>query len=181
MPFCYDAFVFLDNTQNPVTGLTTEQIRRIYTGEIIDWGDVGGRPGVTILPYQRPKNSGSQTLMENLVMQGVSLTAAMENRISDGMSDLVEQIGNYDNSDQSLGYTFLYYITALYTSENIRVLSIDGVAPTEENLRSGAYPYTVCYWAVYRKGDANTQAFVEWLVSEEGQRVVAQAGYIPVN
>lgn len=181
VPFCYDAFVFLDNVNNPVTGLTTRQIRSIYLGEIIDWGDVGGVSGSTILPYQRPKNSGSQTLMENLVMAGLRPVAAQENYISDGMSDLVEQIGNYSNSEQALGYTFLYYVTALYTNDSIRVLAIDGIEPTEENLRSGAYPYTVCYWAVYRKGDANTEAFVNWLVGDEGQQAVRTAGYVTLR
>ncbi|MBO2515645.1 MAG: hypothetical protein CW338_00010 [Clostridiales bacterium] len=181
VPFCYDAFVFVDNTQNPVTGLTSAQIRSIYIGEIIDWGEVGGTPGSTILAYQRPKNSGSQTQMENTVMQGIRPVAAQQNYISDGMADLVQQIGNYSNAVDALGYTFLYYITSLYTNDSIRVLSVDGVAPTEENMRSGAYPYTVSYWAVYRKGDANTEAFVNWLVSDEGQEVVKAAGYVTLR
>ena len=179
VPFCYDAFVFLVNEDNPVTGLTGEQIRDIYTGNIIDWGDVGGEGGRGIFAYQRPKNSGSQTLMENLVMDGVRLTAAQPNFISDGMSDLVEQIGSYDNSDRALGYSFLYYITSLYTSDHIRVLAVNGTEPTEENIRSGAYPYTVNYWAVYRKGNETAERFVSWLISEEGQVCVRQAGYIP--
>lgn len=181
VPFCYDAFVFLVNDENPVKNLSVDQIRDIYIGNYIDWGDVGGTRGSTIRAYQRPHNSGSQTAMENMVMQGVRLVAAEENYISDGMSDLVEQIGEYPNAIDSLGYSFLYYITALYTNEHVKVLSIDGIAPTPENLRSGAYPYTVCYYAVYREGDENTEAFVNWLVSTEGQRCVAQAGYVTLE
>lgn len=180
VPFCYDAFVFVNNKNNPVTGLTTKQIRSIYIGQTLDWGDVGGVLGSTILAYQRPENSGSQTLMENRVMAGLRPVAARENFISEGMGDLVEQVGNYTNSVQALGYTFLYYVTKLYPSDSIRVLAVDGVEPTEENLRSGKYPYTVSYWAVYREGDVNTERFVDWLVSEEGQRCVRQAGYIPI-
>lgn len=181
VPFCYDAFIFLVNENNPVTSLTTGQIRAVYRGDIIDWGDVGGVTGRTILPFQRPKNSGSQTAMENMVMKGDLLPAAKDNFISFGMDDLVSQIGNYDNSVYSLGYSFLYYVNALYTDEHIKVLSVDGVAPTEANLRSGAYPYTVCYWAVFREEDADTRAFVEWLTGPEGQACVRQAGYIPIG
>jgi len=181
VPFCYDAFVFLVNAQNPVEGLTLSQIREIYTGRLVDWGQVGGTKNLAILPFQRPKNSGSQTAMENLVMQGVALSGAQSNYISDGMSDLVAQIGNYDNGVQSLGYSYLYYVDVLYKSGDIKVLAVDGVAPTEENLRSGAYPFTTCYYAVYRKGDDRASAFAGWLVSEEGQKCVKQAGYIPIS
>ena len=113
-------------------------------------------------------------------MQGTELDAE-SNYISDGMADLIAQVGNYDNSGASIGYSYLYYVEGLYKSGSLRVLSVDGVSPTPENLRSGAYPYTVYYYAVYRKGNENAERFVNWLTSEAGQRCVRQAGYIPVT
>ena len=179
VPVCYDAFVFLVNTENPVENLSAEQIRGIYSGQIQDWGEVGGSEGLEIEAYQRPHGSGSQTAMEELVMQGAELVAE-PNYISDGMADLIAQVGNYDNSAQAIGYSYLYYVEGLYKSGSLRVLSVDGAAPTPENLRSGAYPYTVYYYAVYRAGNETAERFVNWLTSEEGQRCVRQAGYIPV-
>ncbi len=178
-PFCYDAFVFIVNADNPVQSLTVAQIRDIYTGSTRQWGDVGGREGDAIIPYQREKNSGSQTAMENLVMQGVALAAARPNLIVESMGALIGRVGDYDNGVHSLGYSYLYYVDTLYKSGQIKVLSIDGVAPTPEDLRSGAYPFGTCYYAVYRRGDENAAAFAEWLTSPEGQRCVRQAGYIP--
>lgn len=178
VPVCYDAFVFLVNGENPVESLTVSQIRAIYTGDIQRWQDVGGEDR-QIIPYQRPKNSGSQTAMENLVMQGRTLTAE-GNYISDGMGDLVSAIGDYDNGRASLGYSYLYYVDVLYKSGSVKVLAVDGVKPTAENLRSGAYPFTTCYYAVYRAGDEQAAAFADWLVSEAGQRSIAQAGYVPI-
>ena len=96
------------------------------------------------------------------------------------MSDAVRQIGNYDNGPGAIGYSYLYYVNTLVESSGIKVLAIDGIAPTEENLQSGTYPFTVNYYAVYRKGDANTEAFVNWLVGTEGQKAVRQAGYVPL-
>ena len=78
-------------------------------------------------------------------------------------------------------YSYLYYVNALVESSGVKVLAVDGVTPAEENLQSGAYPFTVNYYAVYRKGDANTAAFVDWLVGEEGQKAVRQAGYVPLR
>ncbi len=180
VPVCYDAFVFLVNSANPVDGLTSDQIRRIYTGAILFWNDVGGE-ALPIQAYQRPHGSGSQTAMEELVMKGDNLTHAEPVYISDGMADLVMQIGNYSNSRTALGYSYLYYIDALYKSGNLKVLSVDGIAPNPDNLRSGAYPYTVNYYAVYRRENQNAARFVDWMISDAGQAAIEQAGYIPLR
>lgn len=180
-PVCYDAFVFLVNSENPVTELTSEQIRQIYSGGIHLWSQVGGEEGLTISAYQRPHGSGSQTAMEELVMKGWNLTAAEPNYISDGMADLIAQIGNYDNARNALGYSYLYYVEGLYKSGSLRVLSVDGAAPTPENLRNGSYPFTVYYYAVYDKGNETAARFVSWMTSDEGQACISQAGYIPLR
>ena len=181
VPVCYDAFVFLVNSENPVDGLTAEQIRSIYTGGTLLWSEVGGREDAVIVPYQRPHGSGSQTAMEEMVMDGLQLTAAAQNYIADGMADLVRQVGNYTNAVNALGYSYLYYVDALYKDGSLKVLAVDGAAPTPENLRSGAYPYTVYYYAVYVKGNETAERFVNWLVSDEGQACVAQAGYVTLR
>lgn len=179
VPFCYDAFVFMVNEKNPVTSLTAQQIRQIYTGQYSSWKALGGE-SQKLYAYQRPHGSGSQTAMEEMVMQGLELQAE-ENYISIGMDDAVRQIGNYDNGIGAIGYSYLYYVNKLVESSGIRVLAIDGIAPTTENLQSGIYPYTVNYYAVYRKGDSNTEAFVNWLISDAGQLAVRQAGYVPLR
>ncbi len=181
VPICYDAFVFLVNSENPVTALTSDQIRRIYTGAVRLWAEVGGEADLPIDAYQRPHGSGSQTAMEELVMKGMQLTAAQSNYISDGMADLVAQIGNYSNSRQAIGYSYLYYVDSLYKEGAIRVLAVDGAEPSPENLRSGAYPFTVYYYAVYRAENENAKRFADWLISDDGQRCIAQAGYIPLR
>jgi phosphate transport system substrate-binding protein len=178
VPICYDAFVFLVNRQNPVQSLTLDQIRDVYVGKVMNWSALGGEEQ-PILPFQREPNSGSQTAMENLVMKGVPMPAAMPNYVSDGMADLIAQIGDYDNGRGSLGYSYLYYLENLYPSGEVRPLSIDGIAPTAENLRNGKYPLTTCYYAVYREGEALGEAFAQWLSGPVGQQCVAQAGYVP--
>ena len=181
VPVCFDAFVFLVNSENPVDSLTADQIRAVYTGAVVLWRDLGGEEGLMIDAYQRPHGSGSQTAMEEMVMAGLKLSAAEDNYISNGMADLIAQIGNYPNSRQAIGYSYLYYVDALYREGSLKVLEVDGAAPSPENLRSGAYPFTVYYYAVYREGNENAKRFTDWLVSDEGQRCVAQAGYIPLR
>lgn len=181
VPICCDAFVFLVNSDNPVETLTADQIRGIYGGAIRMWSEVGGPEDMTIDAYQRPHGSGSQTAMEELVMDGFHLAAAEQNYISMGMDDLIRQVGNYDNAPSALGYSYLYYVNGLYRSGSVKVLSVDGIAPTDENLQSGAYPFTVHYYAVYAEGNERAAAFTQWLVSDEGQACIAQAGYVPLR
>ena len=181
IPVCYDAFVFLVNSENPVDSLTVDQIRGIYTGTVALWENVGGMKDSLIAAYQRPHGSGSQTAMEELVMDGFQLKAVEDNYISEGMADLIAQIGNYDNSRNAIGYSYLYYVESLYKSGSLKVLGVNGVKPSAENLRSGAYPFTVYYYAVYARGNDTAERFTDWLISDEGQACVAQAGYVPLR
>ena len=181
VPVCCDAFVFLVNSENPVSGLKADEIRGIYSGAIRRWEEVGGRADSLIAAYQRPHGSGSQTAMEELVMDGYQLSAAESIYISDGMADLIAQIGSYDNSVNAIGYSYLYYVDSLYKSGSLKVLSVDGISPTDENLQSGAYPFTVNYYAVYAKGNETAERFVSWMISDAGQACIAQAGYVPLR
>ncbi len=180
-PVCYDAFVFITHKDNPVNNLTVEQIQKIYTGEIVNWIEVGG-PDEKILAYQRGKNSGSQTAMENLVMKGLPLLAAQPNYVTSDMEGLVRRVGDYENGPYSLGYTYRFYIDTLYKSDAIKVLSVNGIASIPENLRNGTYPFTTSYYGVIRAGEEQLTGglFLNWMLTEEGQRCIAQAGYIPM-
>ncbi len=181
-PVCYDAFVFITHKNNPVESLTVEQIKKIYTGEITNWKEVGGKDE-KIRAFQREKNSGSQTAMENLVMGGADMIDPIEVKIIVGMGELVDAVAEYENETASLGYTYRYYIDTLYKNDNIKTIAVDGISPTDENIRSRAYPFTTNYYGVIREGDEEAIGgqFLNWMLSDEGQRCIAQAGYITLS
>ena len=181
-PVCYDAFIFLTHRSNPLDSLTVEQIRAIYRGEITSWAEVGGDE-LSIRAYQRQPNSGSQTAMEDLVMQGEPMAGAVKIQVVPTMDGTLRQIGTFAGDSHSLGYSYLYYLESLYQQADVKVLAIDGISPTPDNLRSGAYPFTARYYGVLRKEDEGGTAgqFLAWMRSEEGQRCIAQAGYIPLE
>ncbi|MCL1796574.1 MAG: substrate-binding domain-containing protein [Clostridia bacterium] len=181
-PVCYDAFVFIVHKDNPIENLSVAELRSIYSGEVKSWKNFGGLDE-EIFAYQREPNSGSQTAMEKMVMEGRPMDGAQPIGIVSEMGELIRCIGAYEDRAHSLGYTYLYYIDTLYKSDDIKVLSIDGVAPTPENIRSGAYPFTTNYYGVIRAGDKNAAGgrFLHWMLSEEGQRCIAQAGYISMT
>jgi phosphate transport system substrate-binding protein len=181
-PVCYDAFVFITHKDNPVESLTADQIRKIYTGKITNWKEVGGNSS-EITAYQREPKSGSQTAMEEMVMKGLSMIKPPTEKINMGMGMMIDAISNYKNNTMSLGYTYKYYIDRLYKSPDIKILKVDGVMPSDENVRNSSYAFVTPYNAVIRSTDINEAGgrFLSWILSDEGQASVSQAGYISIN
>lgn len=181
-PVALDGFVFITHKDNPVDSLTVQQIKDIYSGEITNWKEVGGND-CEIIPYQRERNSGSQTAMEQLVMKDIELMEPKEGyRISSGMGGLVEAVAEYENRTSSLGYTYYYYLNNLYRNDDIKVLKIDGISPDNENLRNKSYPFATAYYVVTAKGgDSELMKLKDFIVSDKGQEIVKMAGYCTVN
>ncbi|MDR2752294.1 MAG: substrate-binding domain-containing protein, partial [Clostridiales bacterium] len=180
---CLDAFVFIVNKDNPVESLTLDQIRGIYSGKVTSWAEVGGED-VPVKPYQRDENSGSQTGMEQLVMKGEPMTPPEQAAIFMGMGEMVNAVAEYDNGAGSIGYSYKYYVDKLYKSDNIKILKIEGIEATQETMAAETYPLSVGYYGVVRESDGPDSVghkFLEWILSDEGQECVAQAGYVPIR
>ena len=181
-PVCFDAFVFITHVDNPVDSLTIEQVQKIYTGKIKNWKDVGGNDE-KIVAYQRQTYSGSQTGMEQMVMQGLKMETPKLARVIEGMGELIDVVAEYENESYSIGYTYLYYINNLYKNPKIKVLSIEGAEPTDDNIRNGSYPFSMNYYAIIKAENKENVGgkFLDWMLSEVGQQCIEQAGYIPLN
>ena len=181
-PFAKDAFVFLVNWYNPVHELTSEQIRGIFGGTIRKWKDVGGFGG-EIMALSRNRNSGSEELMRELVMSNTPLYEHRPEMIIQSMRGIFDRLAENHNS---IGYSVQYYERYMVTSKSSRVIKIDGVFPNSDTIASGRYPYTYECVFIYRKpknkGNGVTiDRFVRWTLSDEGQRVIQQSGYVPVG
>jgi phosphate transport system substrate-binding protein len=181
-PVCYDAFVFITNKDNPVSNLTFDQVQKIYTGEITNWKQVGGNDE-KIIAYQREEDSGSQTTMEQQVMKGKRMIKPITTNVIEFMDQLIKVVGEYDNSRASIGYTFKYYIDTLYKNENIKIIKINGIEPDNTTIQNKTYPFTTNYFGVIRAEDKiNTGGkFLDWMLSDEGQKCIVQAGYCPLK
>lgn len=182
VPVVKEGFVFLVNTKNPINSLTTKQIQDIYQGNIKNWKEVGGEDK-NIVAYQREPNSGSQTLMEQTVMKGLKLKDSPKTIIT-GMEGLIESIAKYDNSDKAIGYSVFYYAKTMYNKDTIKLLAVDGVAPDNNTISSGKYPFTTGYYAVMRKSEpknSNARKLLAWLISADGQKLAEESGYVPLK
>ena len=183
IPIVKDALVFLANTANPVSTLTQQQVKDIYTGTITNWKDVGGKD-TDIIPYQRQVDSGSQTLFLQIAMGNtVPMDVPMGYTVG-YMYKLIDALSEYDNAEDALGYSVYYYADQMYTKDNVKLLSIDGIAPTNESISTDSYPYGTHYFAVIRSTeptDSTARQLIEWFLTWEGQQVSSGAGYVPLD
>ena len=176
-----EAFVFFVHKDNPIDSLTSEQIRAIYSGQITNWKEVGG-PNKKIDAYQRNQGSGSQSMLIRF-MGDTPLMDPPSELVNDLMSGIIEKVSDYRSSTGSIGFSFRYYVEGIIQNPDIKLLSIDGVAPTVENIKNGAYPITTPLYAVTYAGNTNENVprFLEWILSEEGQEIIERTGYAGVQ
>lgn len=180
-PIAKEAFVFLVSETNPVRSLRADQLRGIYAGRIGNWQQLGGADH-PIVAYQRPENSGSQTVMQARVMQGEAMREPMQEEVAQGMGGLVRRVAAYRNAPQSLGYSFRYFATSMQGAQGVRLLAVDGIEPSPENIASGTYPFTVDLFMVTAPhARPATGRLRAWLLSPEGQQLVSDVGYLPLT
>ena len=177
-PIGREAFVFFVNTDNPVTNLTLDQVRDIYSKRITNWKQVEGRDEA-IIAFQRPDDSGSQTAMLAMVMKDRDIASPMKEERISGMGGIINEVAGYRDLAGAIGYSFRWYATVMNFNPDIRILTIDGVEPTPANIRNGSYPLTGALSVVTAGSrNPNVAKLIDWMVSPEGQALIEKTGYV---
>lgn len=180
-PIGTEAFVFFVHKDNPITNLTTEQIKDIYSGKITNWKDVGGK-NEKIAAFQRNEGSGSQSMLKRF-MGDTPIADAPTEMVNDLMAGIIERVADYKSKTNSIGFSFRYYVEGIIKNPDIKTISIDGAAPTSENIRNGSYPIlTPIYAVTYKENqNGNVDKLLEWILSDEGQYIINETGYVGIK
>jgi len=191
IPIAYDAMVFFTNGENPMEGLTTEQITEIYTKNTVEnWSELGGEDA-HFVPYCRNLDSGSQALMERYFLKDAPLHPdILGETVSDAMESIITDVHDAAKSDPltwALGYSiYYYYQTAIWLvlgRDDLKLLAIDGVLPSEQTIADGSYPLADYNYVVVRKeaaADSLARRMADFMLSPAGQVCVSNAGYGPL-
>lgn len=165
VPIGREAFVFLVNAQNPVDNLTVEQVRGIYSGKYTKWSEVGG-DDTYIDAVQRNAGSGSQTAMLSF-MGDLPMKRSLRGALS----------------GRAIGYSFRYYAGSLSGTDGLKMLSLNGIAPDAAHIADGSYPVSSNFYAVYNAANhnENIQKLIGFILSPDGQQIVEQSGYVPLQ
>ncbi|MBO4642818.1 MAG: substrate-binding domain-containing protein [Bacteroidaceae bacterium] len=179
-PIAKDALAFMVNPKNPINNLSIEEIQGIYTGDIVNWSEVGGLDCV-IKPYIRNRNSGSQEKFELMVMAGLTIKDFPEMQIGKTMMTPYYQL---EQDTAGIAFTPFYYYNVMVGSGSTKAIGVNDVAMTKANIKNGTYPYTSnVYTAVRSDIDKSSVAYslFEFLTSEEGQAIVDESGYVSLQ
>jgi len=182
VPIGREAFVFFVNKNNIVNNININDIHGIYSGKIKNWKTLNGA-NQRVRAFQRPKDSGSQTMLEK-VMGGIPLMKPRRENVPEGMGDIINQVAVYRNFPNAIGYSFLFYATAMVNNDQIKLLSVEGVYPSRETIQDNSYPFSDNFYAIYIDNDAkneNIEPFIEWILSRQGQELIEKTGYVPLR
>ncbi len=176
-----EAFVFFVHKDNPIDNLTSEDIKGIYSGKITNWSQLGGKDE-EIAAFQRNEGSGSQSMLKRFMGDTPIMEPPTELR-NDFMIGIIEEVADYRSRSGSIGFSFRYYLEGIIKNPDIKMLSVDGVAPTRENIKNGTYSIVTPIYAVtYKEGkNANVSLLLEWILSDEGQYIIEESGYVGIS
>ncbi len=176
-----EAFVFFVHKDNPIDSLTVEQIKGIYSGKITNWIEVGGK-NEKIVPFQRNEGSGSQSMLIRFMEDTPIIEPDMQTVVG-GMGGIIEEVADYKNKSTSIGFSFRFYVEGIIQNPDVKMIAIEGVAPTKENIKSGSYPIVAPVYAVTYKGNSNENVheLIDWILSDEGQYIIEETGYVGIG
>ena len=185
-PIALDGLVFIVNPENQVPLLTIEQIQGIYTGKITNWNQVAGSD-LDIYPFIRNANSGSQELMESMVMFDFGNRWLPENseviskeQIIYSMVPVFDEVSRYEDS---ICYSIYYFKKVMMRDQRTKTVAINGIYPDDETIGDKSYPLTTEVYVVIRSDlDTSSQAYklYEFLQTELGKEIILESGYIPL-
>ena len=168
-----DGVAIIVHPSNTINDLTITQLQGIYTGEIKNWKDVGGED-IEIMVVSREGGSGTRDCFEQVVLKPIKKDVTEYAIIQDSNGKVRTTI---TGSEQGIGFISLGYVNS-----DVKAVNLDGTEPTIENIRSNNYAISRTLWMITKGNpDENEQAFLDFVLSEEGQNIVSDVHYISIE
>lgn len=172
--FAHDGIAVITNPANPVADISVENLAKIYSGEITNWNQLGGNDA-PIVAVSREGASGTRSAYEELIKLDDAGGLTEDAMVVEGNGNVQTSVAGNENA--------IGYVSFSFIDDTVKALTVEGVEATAENAKAGSYSLSRPFLFVY---DANnytsqTQAFVEFATSEEGQSYVEAHGGIRID
>lgn len=171
----YDALSVVVHPDNPVSGLSREQMEEIFTGKIKNWKEVGGE-NLAIIPYSRETSSGTYEFFKENVLGNKNYM--------NGILSMPATGGIIQSISQTKGA--IGYVGFAYVNESVKSLEVSYdlgqtfIRPTVENVKNESYPIVRPLYFYHTDLHEEGKAFIDFILSAEGQQIVSEAGYISI-
>jgi phosphate transport system substrate-binding protein len=168
----HDCMAVIVNANSPIAKLTLRQVEQIFTGDVIDWSAVGGRPG-RISVYTRNTSSGTYSDWKELAMKKRDYAKSAQKMA--GNEQIAAEVAKNPNG---IGYVGLAYIHA----EGVKVVAIEGVVPSKETVLTRKYAYARPTF-YYTNGEPSGEAakFIDFTLGAVGQNIAEKIGFVPIK
>jgi len=177
-PIAYDGIAVIVSPDNPVDGLTAQQLRDIFSGTVTNWKQVGGEDRPINL-VNRDEASGTREAFKKIVM-GEDATFDTGAVILPGTGQVREVVSR---TPGAIGYISVGFVEPRFTDSRVKALAVDGVAASEANVASGAYPIArTLHFFTNGEPQGLAKRYIEYVLSDEVQAgAVVEAGFVPVK
>jgi len=173
----YDALAVVVNPSNKINQLTREQLEGVFTGKIKNWKELGGAD-LQIVVYSRETSSGTYEFFKTNVMKNKNFANSVLSMPATGAV-----IQSVSQTKGAIGYVGLAYI-----NKSVKALSVSFdsgkkfISPSEETAMNKTYPITrPLYYYYNTKNEAKVKAYINYVLSAEGQKTVLNVGYVPLS
>ena len=164
------------NDSNPLTELTMDQLKQIFTGKIDNWKGVGG-PDAKIIPYSRENSSGTYVFFKEHVLQNADYTPRAQ-----AMPGTAAVVNAVVKEKFGIGYGGAAYAKGIKVLKIKKDAASPAIAPEDATIKNGTYPLSrPLFFYVRAKPSAEIKAFTDWVLSAEGQGIVTKVGYFPIK
>lgn len=171
-----DGIALYLNEKNGVSELTLAQIKGIYTGTITNWKEVGGNDA-KIIVYGRENSSGTYTYFRDFVLEGKDYVGTMQSM--PGTAAVVNAVAKDENG---IGYGGAAYGKGIKFAKVKKDASSQGYIPDAASVKANLYPISRYLYMYLRNRPAGAQKqFIDWILSDEGQKIVSEVGYFPLR
>ncbi len=169
----WDAIVAVVNKDNPINNLTIEQLKGILTGKIQNWKEVGGQDKPINLYIRKGKISGVGLMAREIIFKNPNQEFSSKAKVMRSSGPLERAISR---DKYGIGLTG---ISSAKKRKRLKVLKINGIAPTKENIMAGKYPfYRPLYIVTSESPSADAQKFINFILSKEGQKIISEQGTV---
>ena len=174
IPIGHEALVFFTNSSNIVSGLSSEQIRSIYSGVCTDWSEVGGDE-LPITAFQAKEGTAVYHCMKAF-MGDVPMKSSQKKFSFEMDSDT-----DYYNESGAIGYSFLHYARSLNVDKGMNLLAVDNIYPYDMSIIEDEYPLAERIYCVVveNRVSENARKLISWITDVQGQRLLEKSGYLP--
>jgi len=176
IPVARDGLSVYVNSANSVKELDMEQLRLIFTGKITSWKEVGGKDA-KIIVYSRENSSGTYVFFKEHVLKNADY--AQRAQSMPGTAAVVNAVSKEKNA---IGYGGAAYAKGIHVLNIKKDAQSPGVEPNLAHVQDGSYPLSrPLFFYIRNKATGDIKAFIDWVLSAEGQDVVTKVGYFPVK